>query len=537
MANDFVPQNLRREWIERGWCPGEDAFRLFTKRAAEHPDKIAVIDDTGEISYARLRLEAVSIAKALLAVGIRARDIVGIHLPNRHEVCAVELAVAAIGAASIAFPIMYREREVRSLLGRSLAVSCITVRSHNGFDHAELVRGLSAELPDLRSYFVLGGDVTGCISLDAILAGIDESDTAEAVLWSEPDSNAPARIMVTSGTEGEPKMVQYHHDALVGGIANQLTVAGADASMRLLLLPPISSGYGSLATFGVIARHGGTVIVTETFSPANTLRIIETHRITILGAVPAMVHALLPEAATADTSSLRAINLAGSTIPKVLVERAIEVFRCNVVSTYGSSDGALCSTRPEDPPDKIAATVGRPTGMLCSFKIVDSDGNESKPGEVGEIWARGPISPLAYLNSPDLDRRYRTLDGWTKTGDLGLFDEDGYLRIVDRVKDIIVRGGFNISPAEVEGELIRHPAVSQAACVGTPDERLGERTRAWITLRPGADAPTLDELRTFLDRQGLAKYKWPDELRIVDALPTNPAGKALRRELRSLATA
>lgn len=535
MIKDLVPQALRQDWIARGWCPGSDVFSVFTEKVRQHPEKVAVIDDRGETSYAQLHGEALAVAKALSAEGVRAGDIVGIYLPNRHEACAVELGIAAIGAASIAFPVMYRAKEARSLLGRSGAVACVTMNSHNGYDHAMLVRGLANELPDLSTCFVLGGDTAGCISLDPLLATADNSLDGWTGLRGDRDSGAPARIMVTSGTEGEPKMVQYHHDALIGGIANQLTVIGGNAAMRLFLLPPISSGFGSLATFGVIARHGATLVLTDTFQPANVLRAMATHDVTILGAVPAMMHALLAgegASAAAGTPALRTIYLAGAPIPRVLVERAQAVFRCDVVSAYGCSDGAFCCTRPEDPPDKIATTVGRPTAMVCSFKIVDSDGNELKPGEIGEIWARGPISPLAYLNSADLDRRYRDPQGWTKTGDLGTFDEDGYLRVVDRLKDIIIRGGFNISPAEIEGELIRHPAVSQAACVGVPHERLGEVTCACITLRPEATAPALDELRDFLAQRGLAKHKLPDELRVVQTIPVNPAGKVLRRELR-----
>jgi acyl-CoA synthetase len=537
MSKDLVPQALRQEWIARGWCPGEDVFSVFTARVREHPGKVAVIDDRGETSYAQLDREALAVAKALSAEGVRAGDIVGIYLPNRHEACAVELGIAAIGAASIAFPVMYRAKEVRSLLGRSQAVACVTMNSHNGFDHAMVVRGLIDELPDLRSCLVFGAEAPGCISLDPVLAAAGDSRAS----WTGPrsgcDSHAPARIMVTSGTEGEPKMVQYHHDALIGGIANQLTVFGGNAAMRLFLLPPISSGFGSLATFGVIARHGATLVLTDTFQPENVLQAMAAHDVTILCAVPAMMHALLAgqESAAAVTPELRTIYLAGAPIPQALVERTLAVFGCDVVSAYGCSDGAFCCTRPEDPPGKIATTVGRPTAMVCSFKIVGPNGNELRPGEIGEIWARGPISPLAYLNSANLDRRYRDPQGWTKTGDLGTVDEDGYLRVVDRLKDIIIRGGFNISPAEIEGELIRHPAVSQAVCVGVPHERLGEVTCACITLRPEATAPTLDELRGFLTQRGLAKHKLPDELRVVQAMPVNPANKVLRRELRDSA--
>src|SRR6185437_7798094 len=184
MSKDLVPQALRQEWRARGWCPGEDVFSVFTTRVREHPGKVAVIDDKGETSYAQLSREALAVAKALSAEGVRAGDIVGIYLPNRHEACAVELGIAAIGAASIAFPVMYRAKEVRSLLGRSRAVACITMNSHNGFDHAMVVRGLIDELPDLRSCLVLGGQVPGCISLDPVLAAAGDSRGDSRSSWA-----------------------------------------------------------------------------------------------------------------------------------------------------------------------------------------------------------------------------------------------------------------------------------------------------------------------------------------------------------------
>jgi non-ribosomal peptide synthetase component E (peptide arylation enzyme) len=187
----------------------------------------------------------------------------------------------------------------------------------------------------------------------------------------------------------------------------------------------------------------------------------------------------------------------------------------------------------DDPPAKIAQTVGRPSPAMSEIRILDEDGADAPAGETGEVCARGPMSPLGYFNSPELDERYRFDGGWVRTGDLGFLDAEGYLHIAGRKKDIIVRGGFNISPAETEAGLCRHPAVAEAACVGYPDERLGERMCAFVVPAPGAEAPTLEDLAAFLLADGLARIKVPERLEIIDSMPLNPAGKILKRALRA----
>jgi len=186
----------------------------------------------------------------------------------------------------------------------------------------------------------------------------------------------------------------------------------------------------------------------------------------------------------------------------------------------------------DDPPEKIGTTVGRPSPALSHIRIVDDGGRDLSAGMAGEVCARGPMSPLRYFNSPELDERYRFDGGWVRTGDLGVIDGEGYLRIVGRKKDIIVRGGYNISPAETEAALLTHPAIAEAACVAMPDERLGERMCAFLVLREGHSLPPLREIQEHLSRAGLASIKLPERLEAVDAMPLNPTGKILKRVLR-----
>ena len=274
--------------------------------------------------------------------------------------------------------------------------------------------------------------------------------------------------------------------------------------------------------------------VTAAFDPAGVIKLIERERITHMLAVPTMLAMMLATGSgDADLSSLRVVGSFGAAMSEDRVRATLATFGARFVNGYGCSDGAICMTGWDDPPEKIAHTVGRPSPAMSEIRILDDDGADLAVGEVGEVCARGPMSPLGYFESPELDDLYRFDGGWVRTGDLGYFDPEGYLHIAGRKKDIIVRGGYNISPAETEAGLCKHPAIAEAACVGYPDERLGERLCAFVTLVPGADAPTLEELGTFLEADGLARIKVPERLEVIDAMPLNPTGKILKRVLRA----
>jgi non-ribosomal peptide synthetase component E (peptide arylation enzyme) len=556
-TQDLVPAELRAQWVTDGHCPGVDLMTLFSRQVERHPDRVALVDDEGSVTYAELAAEARRIGAYLHQAGIGAGDVVAIQFSNIHQACAADLAVASVGATCLAYPILYRHKEVRSLLTRSGAVACLFSRRFRDFDFAEMMTELQGELPGLRNLAVLGAAAPGCDSLDEVLAGPDPG-TRPPVEVSPSD---PARIIVTSGTEGEPKMVLYSHDGIGGGIANVLGAIRPDEDTRFLLLPPLSTGFGALGTYAAISRFGVTLVVTSVFDPAGMFKLIERERITHLFAVPTMLGMMLdakPEGV--DLSSLRAVGSFGAAMSEDRVRRTIDVFsdtpvtlgggagaptdaamirqakshqhRARFVNGYGCSDGAICMTGWDDPPEKIAATVGRPSPTLSHIRILDDDGKEMAGGEVGEVCARGPMSPLRYFNSPELDARYRFDGGWVRTGDLGAIDEDGYLRIAGRKKDIIIRGGYNISPAETEAALLTHPAVAEAACVGMPDERLGERMCAFVVLRDGHPLPTLTDIDQHLTGAGLARIKHPERLEAIDAMPLNPTGKILKRVLR-----
>ena len=536
---DLVPAELRTAWVNAGHTPGVDLRTLFDEQVKRHPDKVAVIDDQKSTTYAELSEMADRIAGLLQGWGIQPGEIVALQLPNLAEACAADLAVATLGAICLPYPVLYRHNEVRSLLARSGAVACLCAKSLRDFDYEEMLADLAPELPALRHVGVLGADaaVAGTAgrlrvdSLDAVLAAPGPPPPRPAVTVGPHD---PARILVTSGTEAAPKMVLYSHAAIGGGIGNILGALRPDDDTRLLLLPPLSTGFGSLGTFAGLARFGVTLVVASAFDPAGVIKLIEQQRVTHLLAVPTMLAMMLATGrGDADLSSLQVVGSFGAAMSEDRVRATLETFGARFVNGYGCSDGAASLTGWDDPPEKIAATVGRPSPATTEIRILGEDGAELPAGEVGEVCARGPMSPMGYLNNPELDALYRFDGGWVRTGDLGVLDADGYLRITGRKKDIIVRGGYNISPAETEAALCKHPAIAEAACVGYPDDRLGERMAAFVVLAPGADAPSLEQVDEFLVADGLARIKIPERLEVVDAMPLNPTGKILKRVLRA----
>lgn len=523
LVHDLVPRELRAEWVRSGRCPGKDLYALFAERAQAHPDRTAVIDDVDAVDYARLATAVRRLAHRFAAAGVAPGDVVAVQLPNCWQANAVELAVAAVGAVCLPYPTALREREARALLQQSESVAAVVASGIGGCDTAELLDAVRHDLPMLREVFVVGEPCSDFAHLDPVLCGEATTDH-----WSPPaiDPDGPARVLVTSGTEATPKMVVFSHNAIAAGMGNRLAVLDPDG-MRALLLVPGSTGFGALGTVGVLACHGATLIVTAGFDADRTVALVDGHRPTHVFGVPTMFSDLLasPSLGRADTSSVRVIAGGGAPASEALVTELQQRFGCVFVNRYGAADGAASQTSLDDPPDRIATTMGRPDPAVMTLRTVDESGRDVGVGATGEIWARGPFSAMCYGNAPELDAAYRTADGWLKTGDLGVLDEDGYLRVVGRTKDIIKRGGASISPAEIEELLSSHPEVLHVACVAMPDDRLGQRVCAYVVPRDAAAAPTLADLTSLLLRQGLARYKLPERLELADELPRNPVGK------------
>ncbi|MEO3973861.1 class I adenylate-forming enzyme family protein [Streptomyces sp. CAU 1734] len=570
---DLLPAALRRSWVVDGTCPDLDIYSLYRARQIADPHHTAVIDAKGKLCYTALDRKVRCLAAGLRDLGIRPGDVVGVQLPAVRAAVMADLALAALGAVSLPFPAGRGSREAVSLLGRSGAVAVIASIDHRGQSHAADLHALRTELPALREVVAVGPGTApeGTVAFAALLRSDAASFSAV-----RPDPDTAARILVSSGSEAEPKMVAYSHNALAGGRGNFLAslIPERGTPPRSLFLVPLGSAFGSNGTAVTLARHGGTLVLLDHFTPDAALAAIREHRPTHVFGVPTMVRMMLERLQDAPAGELpapTALILGGSPLDEATATAAARAFGCPVVHLYGSADGVNCHTglggtgdgdgageagRTEEGRTEEGRTggagrtgetgtasadagpgvaVGRPDPRVAEIRITCPETHQPLAGgEIGEIVARGPMTPLCYVGAPELDARYRTPEGWVRTGDLGLLGPDGVLRVVGRLKDLVIRGGANISPAEVEGELITHPGVRDVVCVGVPDALMGERLAACVVPRAGG-APELGELCGHLTGRGVARAKHPERLLVVAELPLTPAGKPDRQELRRLA--
>ncbi|HEY1971195.1 MAG TPA: class I adenylate-forming enzyme family protein [Pseudonocardia sp.] len=526
---DHIGPATRRRWAADGLYDDLDLYTAFHRQARQRPGQLAIIDARSATTYAELLIMANRLANLLDNVGVAPGEIVAVQLPNRAVSCALDYAIAAVGAITLPIPTYYGREDLRSLLRRSGAAALVTVERFRGTDHLDIVKSLRTDLPGLRLVLSVDGG-TGVIRADDALAGASPDDWRPRPI----DPDGPVRISVTSGTESFPKMVVNSHNAIGLPYQRLWGDCGIGAGTRVLLGPPLGSGMGQIVTAALLGRLGATVALTDAFSPRAALRLTAHARPSHWWVVPTMVQLMLnhQDFATTDISCVHTVICAGSPVPANLVRTLHHEHGLCCTPMYGFVDGGLCSTRVDDDLDTRANTVGRPNLSVNEMRIVDDAGRPVRPGTVGEILSRGPFAPLCYLNAPELDERYRMPDGWIRSGDLGVFDDEGRLSVVGRVKDIVVRGGLNISPAEIEELLTGHPDVVQAACVGYPDALMGERVCAFLVLRLGAEAPTVASIGTYLVATGLAKTKLPERIEIAGELPTNATGKILKRVLR-----
>ncbi|QMU71326.1 class I adenylate-forming enzyme family protein [Streptacidiphilus sp. P02-A3a] len=522
VLRDAVPAELRARWAAAGLCPGRGLYQAFRDRVAAHPDRTAVTDAEGSLSYAELDARARSLAAALVRDGTGPGDLVGIQLPNSWRALAADLAVAAVGAVALPWPLGRGSQDARALLGRSRARALIA--------ESDTIASIRHELPYLESL----------VMVNQVTEGQFES--------CRTDPEDPARILVSSGSEAEPKMVAYSHNAVLGGrgaYVDAVLDTGGDEPPRALVLVPLASSFGSLGLVALVSS-GATVQLLGRFDAGAALDAVTALRPTHLVGVPTMLKRMAdhPALPAADLSSLRALVSSGAMLGPAARAAVLARFDRPLVNVYGSTDGVNCRTvwtRASAGPDGAEGSadvriVGRPDPRVTDLRVCDPDDRERPRGESGEIQARGPMSPLCYVGDPESDRRYRTADGWVRTGDRGVIGPDGGLRVLDRLKQVVIRGGRTISPAEVERHVEAHPVITEAVCVPVPDPDLGERLCACVVQESGTEPLTVGQLGDFLTgARGLERHKLPELLLQLDSLPLGPTGKVCRRTATALA--
>ena len=524
------PSHYRERFVAQGLWLDRTLHDYFDETAARLPTSIALVEGEKRVSFARWQEDAARLAAGLLRLGIGKGDIVSVQLPNWYEMCLLQIALSRIGAVIQPMHMVYREREIESMLRFCDSRAVILPGEYRGFDHAGAVRAVRAKLPDLELVITARGD--GDLRFDELLRG-EPAASGDCPVVSADDV---FYLNFTSGTEGNPKGFLHTHNTLLSVLKRFADLQrqydpGSDADV-VLANSPMSHSFGHLSTYQVLLR-GIRMVLVERFDAGETLKIIARDRVTSVSGTPAHLIGLLhhPTFASTDTSSVKSVGVGGAQCPPQLMADIERHFRVSIGNTYGMGENIVHTrTSPGDPPDVIRDTVGKPVPGAELKIFADDHASELAVGEVGEIAFRGPTLFLGYYKNPERTRETRNDEGWFFTGDLGFVDDRGYLHLAGRKKDMINRGGSKIYPKEVEDLLHSHPAVLRAAVVGMPDYRLGERVCAYVELQPGASLD-LDEVKLFLSEQRVMRYKIPERLEIVDALPMTPTGKVKKDPL------
>lgn len=510
----------------------------FLGHAERLPDKTALIVGEKRATYAQLRMDILRTAKGLLARGLRPGDIVAGQLPNSYEFPVLHLACHIAGLLYMPLHDSWRALEVRHLLARADVKLLVSPKVYRGFDFAAMIAELRPELPLLQTHFTLGGASSGPgVEPYEHLADAEPLDGA-AILAHRPDPDFPAAIMLSSGTTSVSKISRFSSNDLLAMLDTARDRAGlGEADIALGLAPAGTGATGYVFPLLSPLLNGATsVMLPHWGDPEEAVELLIRERCTSVTAIPAQLVKLVPALRSRkreDFASLRVITDAGAPLPYETAVEVEELTGAVIQSIYGATDaGTPTTTAWNDPQDKRLRTVGRGTPG-CECEIRGPDGENLPAGSVGEVTWRGPDKSWGYLADDDQTALVFDADHFYRSGDLGQFDEDGYLRIVGRIKDMILRGGRNISPLVIEEALLRHPLVQDVAVAGFPDAVLGERACAFVIQQPGADL-RLADLLEFLTGQGLATWQLPERLELMDEFPQSAGGKTQKSALTEI---
>jgi fatty-acyl-CoA synthase len=501
--------------------------------ASKFADRDALVDVCAgrRWAYAELHAAVRRLAAGLIRAGIKTGDRVGIWAPNRWEWVHVQYATAEIGAILVTINPAYRSRELEYALTQSGVAVVIAAPSFKTCDYAAMLAEVAPRCPALRDVVFMDGErwdeLAGAPEdravLDEIAAGLRNSDRIN--------------LQYTSGTTGYPKAATLSHRNILnnGYLVGELLEYTAED--RICIPVPFYHCFGMVMGNLAATSHGACIVIPAPgFDPAATLRAVQAERCTSLYGVPTMFIAELdlPRFAEYDLSSLRTGIMAGSPCPAEVMRRVIERMHMPGVSIcYGMTETSpvSCQTRTEDSLERRVGTVGR-VGPHLEIKVVDpATGQTVDRGVAGELCARGYSVMAGYWDDPAQTAKVVDAGSWMHTGDLAAMDESGYVRIVGRIKDIVLRGGENISPREIEEFLHTHPDIVDGHVIGVPDDKYGEELMAVVKLRDGAPRLTIEGLRDFCDGR-IARFKIPRYLWIVDEFPMTVTGKVRKVQLR-----
>ena len=535
ISNPPLPPERMAEFVKAGYWRDTTSNDELEGHARATPDKLAVVDGRVRLSYGEYYRRARRLAAHFIGLGLGADDVVAIQLPNWSEFAVAMNAAVLAGVPFCQYHSDFRAREVEFILRFTEASALIIPREFRRFDYLAMLADLRPKLPRLKHVLVVGDNVPPeYFDLRAFLDAPGQPALDDAALRARrPHPNALMRSAFTSGTTGDPKAVLHLHNTTNCAcyFLNEGQRIGPDSVLLVFL--PVGLNWGLMNTLQALFA-GCRMVLQDIFKPEDAAALIEREKVTHFCCAPAHLVALLnaPGLEKYDLSSLQVMMTGGASCPIEVIREVRQRIPGHLVEMYGMLEvGSQAHTRLEEDPEAVCGLVGKPLRQMGVI-VVDDSGKPAAPGVTGEILTRGPSVTIGYYNNPEANAKSFTPEGWFLTGDLGVFDAKGYLKIVGRKKEMIIRGGANIYPREIEEVLYQHPKVRDAAVVGVPDARLGERVCACIVPKEG-EVFEFEEMRAFLE-PNIAKYKVPEFLEIVAELPRTPTGKVQKTPLREI---
>ncbi|MFI7167342.1 AMP-binding protein [Rhodococcus erythropolis] len=535
-VSDRYTEGEIAEFYATGQWQKETLFELLETQVDAQSERVFLTDDTTALTFGELRDRALGLAVGLKRLGVERGDRVSVQIPNWTEFGIIAVALSRIGAVIVPIMPIYRRDDVGYIVANAGVRVSISAVSFKKFDYREMYLSLRDEVDSLETVVTLRGqdEIDGSVDLASLIVDIDPA-AAAAELGDGVGPDDHFVIVYSSGTTSRPKGCLHTFNTLACGsrlLAKGFEYTPADVQFGP---SPVTHTTGLVTSIILPMMHGAGSHIMESWEPKLGMEQIRQFNCTVAVSATTFLQMLMNEfdPERDDISSMRLWVAAGAPIPGTFVEHAGALFpKMRVLSLYGRTENVtttMCVV--SDEPARSVKSDGRPL-PLQSVHIVDIDGNEVSRGEEGDIAYKGAMHMLEYIGKPTETAELFTLDGYSRSGDLGYMDEDGYVRVSGRTKDIVIRGGMNISVRHLEDLLSAHPAVRGVAAVGMPDERLGETVCCFLVPAPGHEPLTLVQIKDYLLGEGLAIQKVPERLEIVESLPTTATGKIQKHLLR-----
>jgi glutaryl-CoA dehydrogenase/cyclohexanecarboxylate-CoA ligase len=537
----ILTQQQIDEYTDQGYWQGRIITDFLDEAAERTPAKLAAVDPRGQVSYAELKQQVDRVALGFLELGIRPGDVISFQIPNWIEWLIVHYAATRIGAVSNPLIPIYREREVEFMMKLAESKLVVVPQTFRGFDHLAMMQRIRPNLPDLDHVLVIDGDTSGAGTSWAEFSSTpwEERRDPGELTGLRPDANEVTLVIFTSGTTGEPKGVMHTHNTLVSAINPVPERLGASSDSVIHMASTFAHLTGASYGARLATQLGATGIYQDTWNAAQFIELVEKYQVDITCGATPFLHDLLsaPSLTDHDVTSLERFGCFGAPIPRVVLREAREKLpHTAFLGGWGQTENGLVTLGvPGDPEEKVTGRDGRPfPGM--QLRVVDLDGRELPAGTDGRVQVKGPFLFAGYAKRLEMTRGCFSED-WFDTGDIASIDDEGYLSVSGRTKDVIIRGGENIPVAYVENALYENPKLDSVAVVGIPDPRLQERACAVVVLKAGVDGFTFEEMRQFLSEKGVAKQYWPERLEVLPELPKTASGKIQKFQLRDQITA